>query len=224
MEKRERSGEGEEWGEGNVISYIKGTLLLREPGRVIVNTGNLGFSIRLDQKTELKIGPLGAEIELFTFQVIRENEWSLYGFDSLLKLEVFEVLLGANKVGPRIALSFLSTLMPERILEGVLSTDTKSFGKVPGAGTKLLSQVILDCQKKAKRLSEKYGLSFGGGVVEKEESMTSDSTVLEALLQLGFTRTEAKDSMNHTLTARGSQNFDQERQISECLKYFYLKK
>ncbi len=207
-----------------MISYIKGLLLLREPGRVIVNTGNLGFSVRLDQKTELKIGPTASEVELFTFQVIRENEWSLYGFDSLLKLETFEVLLSANKVGPKIALSFLSTLTPEKILESVLSGDAKSFGKIPGAGPKLLSQVILDCQKKSKRLSEKYGLSFGGDLTPKEELPISDPTVIEALLQLGFTRTEARDSMNHTLTVKGSQNFDQEQQISECLKYFYQKK
>ena len=80
-----------------MISYVKGILLLREPGRVILNTGNLGFTIRVDQITELQMSAVGEQQELYTYHVIGDKEMSLYGFDSLLKLEVFELLLAANK-------------------------------------------------------------------------------------------------------------------------------
>ena len=81
-----------------MISYVKGILLLREPGRVILNTGNLGFTIRVDQITELQMSAVGEQQrELYTYHVVGDKEMSLYGFDSLLKLEVFELLLAANK-------------------------------------------------------------------------------------------------------------------------------
>ena len=110
-----------------MISYVKGVLLLREPGRVILNTGNLGFTIRVDQITEIQMSAVGQEQELYTYHVIGDKEMSLYGFDSLLKLEVFELLLAANKVGPKIALNFLSTLSPEDISRSILSNDPKNF-------------------------------------------------------------------------------------------------
>ncbi len=68
-----------------MISYVKGVLLLREPGRVILNTGNLGFTIRVDQITEIQMSAVGQEQELYTYHVVGDKEMSLYGFDSLLK-------------------------------------------------------------------------------------------------------------------------------------------
>ncbi|MCJ8345458.1 helix-hairpin-helix domain-containing protein, partial [bacterium] len=155
-----------------MISYIKGKLLLREPSRVIVSTGNLGYSISLDQKTELTLSGVGSEVELYTYQVVRETELSLYGFDSLMKLEVFELLLKANKVGPKVAIGFLSSLTPIDILKCIHSGDPKSFGKVSGAGPKLIMRVILDCQAKSKRLMEKYGVFVSGedGGLESSEA------------------------------------------------------
>lgn len=213
-----------------MISYIKGTLLLREPSRVIVSTGNLGYSISLDQKTELTLGGVGAEVELFTYQVVRETELSLYGFDSLMKLEVFELLLKANKVGPKVAIGFLSSLDPKDILKCIHSGDPKSFGKVSGAGPKLIMRVILDCQAKAKRLMEKYAIfttEEGQEADLKEDIIIGNydgEIVKDALVTLGFTTSEIKESLKEVSNKRGASKFNSESMISECLKYFYSKK
>lgn len=206
-----------------MISYVKGILLLREPGRVIINTGTLGFTIKVDQGTEVKMAAVGQEQELFTFHVIGDKEMSLYGFDSLLKLEVFELLLCANKVGPKIALSFLSSSTPQDLLKAILSKDVKSFGKVAGAGKKILSQVILDCYDKASRLAEKIGLIIAE-TVECEEptpNSTKDNTVSLALRQLGFTASEIKHSMKYVDELKFRSKMSQEDVVQECLKYFY---
>ncbi|PCJ18687.1 MAG: hypothetical protein COB02_09635 [Candidatus Cloacimonadota bacterium] len=213
-----------------MISYIKGTLLLREPSRVIVSTGNLGYSISLDQKTELTLGGVGAEVELYTYQVVRETELSLYGFDTLMKLEVFELLLKANKVGPKVAIGFLSALTPSDILKCIHSGEPKSFGKISGAGPKLMMRVILDCQAKTKRLMEKYGIFVGedGIKIEKVDiSLTGDfdqEIVKEALNTLGFTNSEVRESFKEVGAKKGASSFKSEKMISECLKYFYSKK
>ncbi|MCO4781230.1 MAG: Holliday junction branch migration protein RuvA [Candidatus Cloacimonetes bacterium] len=213
-----------------MISYIKGKLLLREPSRVIVSTGNLGYSISLDQKTELTLGGVGTEVELYTYQVVRETELSLYGFDSLMKLELFELLLKANKVGPKVAISFLSSLSPQDILKCIESGDPKSFGKVSGAGPKLMMRVILDCQAKGKRLMEKYGIftTEDSAQLESGEIVNSGNydgeIIKDALITLGFTSSEIKDSLKEVGKKRGANSFNSESMISECLKYFYSKK
>jgi|GEM_PF-282385 len=212
-----------------MIAYLKGTVLLREPDRLIVNTGNLGYLVRVDQRTGLHTGGLGSEVELYTYQQVTEKDVTLFGFDSLLKLELFQVLISANKVGPKTALNFLSALPCEEILRAILSKDPKSFGKISGAGPKLLSQVILDCHAKALRLSEKFGVAIEelSGSEQSEEggflepAMSDEGTVSEALKQLGFTRTEIKKSLSHVSKAKGYQSLNQEQVIGECLKYFY---
>lgn len=207
-----------------MISYVKGILLLREPGRVILNTGNLGFTIRVDQITELQMSAVGEEQELYTYHVVGDKEMSLYGFDSLLKLEVFELLLAANKVGPKIALSFLSALAPEDIIRSILSKDPKTFGKIVGAGKKILSQVILDCHDKANRLAEKVGLiaALENDLDEAVPSSENQSdTVYSALKQLGFTASEIRSSLMHVEGLKSMSSMTQEDVVQECLKFFY---
>ena len=207
-----------------MISYVKGILLLREPGRVILNTGNLGFTIRVDQITELQMSAVGEQQELYTYHVVGDKEMSLYGFDSLLKLEVFELLLAANKVGPKIALSFLSALPPEDIIRSILSKDPKTFGKIVGAGKKILSQVILDCHDKASRLAEKVGLiaALENDSNEPVPSPENQSdTVNSALKQLGFTASEIRSSLRHVEGLKSISSMTQEDVVQECLKFFY---
>lgn len=204
-----------------MISYIKGMVLLREPGRIILNTGMMGYSVFLDQKTELKIGGVGSEEELYTFQVFRDGEPTLFGFDSLLKLEVFELLLKANKVGPKTAISVLSVLSPEELLSCLQDGEVSNFGKIPGVGKKLLQQMQLDCAAGAGRISEKYGMKTRSVNVPVEEIVKTDPTVETALRQLGFTATEVKKSLKHLNGIKNFQALDQETKISECLKFFY---
>ena len=207
-----------------MISYVKGVLLLREPGRVILNTGNLGFTIQVDQITEVKMSAVGHEQELYTYHVVGDKEMSLYGFDSLLKLEVFELLLAANKVGPKIALNFLSCLSPEDIIRSILSKDPKNFGKITVAGKKILSQVILDCHDKAARLAEKVGLLVDVNVDAKKvetNSLLGNDMVNTALKQLGFTASEIRSSVQYVESLNRQADMTQEETVQECLKYFY---
>ncbi|MBW7876782.1 MAG: Holliday junction branch migration protein RuvA [Candidatus Cloacimonetes bacterium] len=212
-----------------MIVYLKGTILNREPGRIFLNTGNIGYAIYLDMRTECSLKAVGEVQELYTAHIIREQEQSMYGFDSLLKLEVFELLMCANKVGPKVALSFISALEPQEILKATVNKDIKRFGKIPGAGPKILAQVILDCEKKALRLAEKYQL-FGqselkdlGVLSISEEETTLYPEVFEALKRLGFTPSEIKISLE-SVKKSARPGAGTEEVLSACLRYFYAQK
>ncbi len=211
-----------------MIVYLKGTILNREPGRIFLNTGNIGYAIHLDMRTECSLKSVGEVQELYTAHIIREQEQSMYGFDSLIKLEVFELLMCANKVGPKVALSFISAMEPEDILRAITNKDVKGFGKIPGAGPKILAQVLLDCEKKALRLAEKYQM-FGLqelkklGVPTPTDDLNLYPEVAEALKRLGFTPSEIRiclESIQKT-TKIGAAT---EEILSTCLRFFYSQK
>jgi Holliday junction DNA helicase RuvA len=205
-----------------MIAYLKGRILFREPGRIILSTGNIGYNIFLDAKSQLSMKPDSEEQEFFISQIVRENEVTLYGFDSLFKLEIFEMLLSANKIGPKLALSFLSSLQPKDVITAVLSGDASSFGKIHGVGKKLLSQVILDCMVKAERIAEKHGIQSDSreelAVSEVQSKLANASFANTALKQLGFTGREIKLALDKVSEKRGAASMSDEQIISECLK------
>ncbi|MBT3784237.1 hypothetical protein HOF92_04615, partial [bacterium] len=116
----------------------------------------------------------------------------------------------------------LSMLNPEEILGCLIEGEIKTFGKIPGVGKKLLSQILLDCSDGAGRISEKYGIRVGPPAQTPESEVSySDPTVEGALKQLGFTASEVKKSLKHIGGLKEFSALDQEKRISECLKYFY---
>ncbi len=214
-----------------MIVHLSGTILHREPGRVFVNTGSVGYAVQLDWKTETRMGKVGSPVEVFTCQIVRENDLALYGFGTLLQLEVFELLMHASKVGPKVALGFLNVLNPQEILEAILSGEVKSFGKVPGAGPKTLSQVILDCRLKARRLMEKHQLnpsltSLAPSLknLERTSEETLDGALSEGLARLGFTPSEIRSCLKELGQGRGFAKLSTEEQLSSALKWFFQQK
>lgn len=207
-----------------MIAYLKGVILHRDPGRVLISAGAIGYQVSLDMLTETKIAATGEIQELFIYHLIREQEQTLYGFDSMLKRELFEVLMQANKVGPKVALSFLGSQEPKAIIQAILNKDIKAFGKVSGAGPKILTQVVLDCELKARRLNDKFRLGIqaevmAAAVLVKSEPKTPQDEVAQALGRLGFTGAEIAACLKEQeARLKGLSLSDQ---VSLCLRTFY---
>lgn len=207
-----------------MISYLKGIILHREPGKVILRNESVGFTVFVDQNTEINMKKTGEEQELFTSLQIRENEWKIFGFDSLRKLEVFDLLLNANKIGPRLALSFLSSLPAEHIIQAIVEKNNKGFGKISGVGEKLQKQVILDCLKGAERLAEKYGIVCRKEIPDAEDEAPNTaitaSGVAEALQRLGFTNSEIRRSLKSVKEMKSFEKMTESQILSACLRSF----
>ena len=128
-----------------MIASISGVLALRDPTGIVVETpGGTGYLVDVPLGVFERLPQAGASVHLHTELVVREDGWSLYGFDSVSERVVFRRLLGAAGVGPRLALAILSALGPERTVRAVRDKDLAALGTVSGIGRKKAERIVLE--------------------------------------------------------------------------------
>lgn len=128
-----------------MIASVSGTLALRDPtGIVVETTGGVGYLIEVPLGTFERLPAAGEPIHLLTELVVREEAWSLYGFDGATERAVFRRLMGAAGVGPRLALAILSTLGAERAVRAIRDKDLAVLASVSGIGRKKAERISLE--------------------------------------------------------------------------------
>ena len=170
-----------------MISYIKGTLVHRGNGVVVVETSGLGYEIFVSAATLSVLPEVGETVKIHTHMNVKEDGISLYGFSTAEELELFHRLISVTGVGPKGALGFLSQLKPQEIILAILSDDVKTLSKAPGVGRKTAQRVILELKDKFQ--------------IEAEELMPTGSNgakfeAMDALAALGYSRSEAAKAVN----------------------------
>lgn len=182
---------------------------------IIIDNHGIGYRVRTHGRTHENIRT-GQEVTLYTFLYVREDMLALYGFLRKEELQTFQILLGVNGIGPKAALSVLSTLRVEDLYYAVLSEDVKAISKTPGIGPKGAKRMIVE-------LKDKLNLEDLGIGKEEEEAPlpmeTGDqdqiSDVMEALVALGYSNGEAYRAV-HKVKNAGAM--DTEQLMKEALK------
>ncbi len=164
-----------------MIARLEGTVLGVEAGLVILDVGGVGFAVHVPLNVTLSVGKRAA---LFTYLHVRENELSLYGFLDQEQKTLFELLLGVSGVGPKAALSVLSTLSPDTLRRAVLNGQPEALSRAPGVGKKTAEAIVLHLKDKLKQP--------GLAPVEFAED---DADVIAALTALGFSIVEAQRAL-----------------------------
>jgi len=168
-----------------MIATLRGEITQVEENAIIIETGGIGLRVFLPKPLRERM-KAGEVIFLFTHLVIREDDWKLYGFESQGDRELFTTLLGVDGVGPRTALSVLSTLNIVTVQRAVFNDESDLLSRVPGVGKKTAQKMVLYLHDRLKPVS---GL-------EKIASMSStDSEVLAALTALGYSVVEAQTAI-----------------------------
>jgi Holliday junction DNA helicase RuvA len=127
-----------------VIASLRGTLLHREPAGVIIEAAGVGYHVEVPLGVFERLPAVGTEVALHTEMVVREDGWSLFGFDSPVERLLFRRLLGASGVGARLALAILSTLGADRAVRAVRDRDLAALSTVPGIGRKKAERIALE--------------------------------------------------------------------------------
>ena len=149
----------------------------------------------------------GDKIDLFTYLVVREDALTLFGFETREEKEFFELLISVNGVGPRTALSALSTLSVDAIRRAVVNEQPEVFSRVPGVGKKGAQKILLHLQDKVGEIKLGEGIGL----------MNNDTEVIEALTGLGYSIVEAQAALQSI--PRDAPD-DIEERIILALKYF----
>lgn len=179
-----------------MFAYIKGTLEAKNNDSIIVEAAGIGYRIYTALSTINSLGQLSSPVKIYTYYYVREDIAALYGFYTLDELGMFEMLLTVSGVGPKAAISMISTLSPSRFALAVVSQDAKSLSKAPGIGAKMAQRIILELKDKiSKEQLTTGGLSDGAVNIEPGNgSVTSEA--VSALMVLGYSSFEASNSIN----------------------------
>jgi Holliday junction DNA helicase RuvA len=190
-----------------MIAYLKGTLLHKTPGRVIVETGGVGYDVAIPVSSYALLGEPGGRVELYIHTHLSDDALSLFGFLSQDEKAMFLKLIGVSGIGPKLALNILSGIAPGDLEEAIRASDLARISLVPGIGKKTALRITMELQDK---LEEKEKLLSAKGSPEKED-------LLSALLNMGFRRKEAERAVDQTIAAnRPGTEF--EKLLRDCLK------
>lgn len=163
-----------------MIAYIKGEVEITGDNYIVVEAAGVGYKIFVTNNTLELINNQKGEIKIYTYHYIREDTNILYGFLTREEVEIFEMLIGTTGIGPKIALSLLS--MPiSKIKKAIIEEDIKAL-QVSGVGKKTAQRILLELREKIK---SKY-------FIEEKPEKEEDSLAVKALIELGFSPSEAK--------------------------------
>jgi len=137
-----------------MIATLTGILAERSGDAIVIHTeGGVGYAVTIPLGVGERLPSPGARLTLYTELVVKEDGWALYGFDQPLERLVFQRLLGASGVGPRLALAVLSTLGPERAVLSIQDRDIAALSTVSGIGKKKAERLVVELQDRFKDLS-----------------------------------------------------------------------
>lgn len=165
-----------------MIATLRGEVSQIEENALIVEVGGVGMRVFVPAplRTNAKAGEM---MFLFTHLVVREDALTLYGFESQADRDLFNILLGVDGVGPKVALSVLSTLTIDTIQRAIFADEGELLGKVPGVGKKTAQKIALHLKDKLKPMD----------ALAKVAALADyDSEVLAALTSLGYSVVEAQ--------------------------------
>lgn len=178
-----------------MFAYIKGSLEVKTTGYVVVETGGIGYKIFMSETAIEKLGEIGSIVKIHTYMKVREDDVSLYGFNTNEELRMFELLLSVSGIGAKSAISILSNITPSSFALAVISNDINTLKKLPGIGVKSAQRVILELKDKLKT---EEAINKNEDSVEIKTAIQEDDKVSEAIsaLQvLGYSRKEIDTAM-----------------------------
>jgi len=170
-----------------MISSLRGKLIYSDTNSVVVECGGVGMRCITSLKTIASLPKIGSEVFLFTHLSVRDDALDLFGFSSESELSTFKLITSVNGVGPKIGVAILSEFTPEQVALFIASADSKSLSKANGVGGKLANRIILELKDKV----DASGASAEIAAVASASENSNSRDAIDALISLGFTRSEA---------------------------------
>ena len=172
-----------------MIYSVRGKLTHIENNLAVVECAGVGYAVRTSAVTISRLPGMGEETTLYTYLHITENSIDLFGFADQGELNCFKMLLGVTRVGPRAALSVLSSVTVEQFALAVASGDAKTLSRAPGLGMKTAQRIILELKDKISKEQAAAGISMPE--IPLMSSSSNASEAINALVVLGYTQSEA---------------------------------
>jgi holliday junction DNA helicase RuvA len=196
-----------------MIGAVSGTLVEIYADGALVDVGGVGYRVHSPVSVLTRLPALGKKLRLYTHLHVREDALTLYGFTTSEERDIFEVLIGVNGIGPKGALAVLSVHAPDALRRAILGEDLDALTMIPGVGKKTAARMILE-------LKEKLGAIDGDLIPAGATAVVREALgeVRAALLQLGYTTTEARETIERVSAAKVGSNGNGAANVEALLK------
>ena len=178
-----------------MIAVVSGTLADRSGDTIVIQTdGGVGYAVTVPLGVYERLPASGARCALFTELVVREDSWTLFGFDKAGDRDIFRRLLGASGFGPKLALALISSLGPDRTVRSIQGKDVAALSTVPGIGKKKAERLILE-------LNDRFADILVGSPPRKS---SAGDEAARALAALGYPPAQADEAIRAAVAADGA--------------------
>lgn len=165
-----------------MYAYLSGKLAHSLPPRVVLDVNGIGYELLVPMTTIYQLPAVGAMMTLYTHLVVREDEHTLYGFADEPTRLLFRQLMKTNGVGPKLALTILSGMDNQTLVQTIIDKDDKKLTKLPGVGPKMAQRLVLELADKLNTLD----LNLSAVALTAKSTADGLNQAQEALMALGY--------------------------------------
>ncbi len=191
-----------------MIAHITGKLIHKQPNAIIVDVGGVGYELTVPLSTFYDLGEAGTEVSLRVHTHVREDALQLFGFRTEREKKLFLLLVSVSGIGPKLAVTVLSGLSAEELVQAIRAGNLAKLVGIPGVGKKTAERMLLELKDKAAAILPP-GLeevsSAGGAVAQTGDAMRED--VISALVNLGYQKAQAEKAVGTVLKDSPDANF-----------------
>jgi Holliday junction DNA helicase RuvA len=191
-----------------LIAHLRGKLFQKQPNSVIVDVAGVGYELTVPLSTFYEIGETGSEVSLRVYTYVREDALLLYGFRTEREKKLFLMLTSVSGIGPKLAITVLSGLSAEELIEAIRSGNLARLVAIPGVGRKTAERLIVELRDKAAALAavdtdmDRAAQAPESGAADVREDIVS------ALVNLGYQKAAAERAATAALREESGAGFE----------------
>ena len=190
-----------------MIARLRGTIEELQPTQLILDVNGVGYDLTIPFSTYEKIQS-ETDISLHVYTLHKEDQFRLFGFYTRVEKDLFIALINVSGIGPSMAISLLSGMTPDRLIDSIRNNNLHALTRIPGIGKTKAEKLVFELKRKLPRLE------LIAGPASEIDSFSSDA--VQALVSLGFSETDALKCVDNLVSARKDMSL--EEIIKESLK------
>ena len=177
-----------------MFAYLKGILEVKTKGYIVIDVGGVGYKVFMSETAVEQLGEIGESVKVYTYLRVREDDMSLYGYNTNEELRMFELLLSVSGIGAKSAITILSNITPSSFALAVIADDVNKIKSLPGIGAKSAQRIILELKDKinAENKDGKSPVSMVSKIKEDKEKVEE---AISALQVLGYSKKEIEKAL-----------------------------
>lgn len=202
-----------------MIAYIKGIVEDITEDNVVLDVHDIGYNVKISADTAGRLPATGEMAKLYTYTLVKEDAFQLYGFLTRDELELFKLCITVNGIGPKVAQAILAVMDTDSLRFAIMSGDVKAISKAPGVGKRTAERLILELKGKITMEDTSIGkeiVSHGGNVMAADTDQKREA--VEALVSLGYGQAESLKAVN---SIEGIESLDSGAILKAALKKMF---